>query len=107
MTISLGIEVFDINSLIHFFALTSFSIQFENQEMDSISRIVFLLQKVNNSKGIKNVVLNMGTASLYIKKESVDILSNIRSEYPEYFMRSVKDDKCEENKSEFYKIYCD
>ncbi len=80
-------DVFDINSLVHFMSLCSFEIPFQNKEVDSIARIIFLLQKVSDADGIKEVIVKMGPAALLIKKENIDILHSFKSSFPEYFSK--------------------
>jgi hypothetical protein len=94
-------DVFDINSLVHFIALCSLEIPFHIDTPDSVSRIIFLLQKISDSEGIKKVVLQMGKAALLIKRENIDILSNFKLQFPQYFNQKSQSTQKENNSDNF------
>jgi hypothetical protein len=78
-------ELFDIASLNDFMALCSLEIPFKEPQPTPVSKLIFLLQKISQSPGLKKVVLSMGLSTLSVKKESIDILANFKNHFPQYF----------------------
>lgn len=79
-------EVFDLNSLNDFMALCAFEVPFKDPQPEPISKIIFLLQKISQSSGLKKVLLEMGLTTLTLKKDSIDILSHFKQHFPQYFI---------------------
>eukprot|EP00340_Litonotus_pictus_P005073 CAMPEP_0170519826 /NCGR_PEP_ID=MMETSP0209-20121228/5096_1 /TAXON_ID=665100 ORGANISM="Litonotus pictus, Strain P1" /NCGR_SAMPLE_ID=MMETSP0209 /ASSEMBLY_ACC=CAM_ASM_000301 /LENGTH=515 /DNA_ID=CAMNT_0010805803 /DNA_START=1337 /DNA_END=2881 /DNA_ORIENTATION=+ len=78
-------EVLDINSLIDFISLCSFEVPFKEPQPNALGKLIFLLQKISQSPGMKKVILNMGISSFVLKKENTDILNNFKQHFPHYF----------------------
>lgn len=86
-------DLLAFDSFVHFFCLCSFELPFKDPQPDSVSRVLYLLQRASQSEYLKEVLVKMGTAALLIKKENIDILSNFKVHFPHYFNQEAEVDK--------------
>ena len=79
------IELIDLNGLVGLISLCALDIPFKDSQVSPLTKLISILQKISQSKGIKKVVLSMGKSKFSLKKENTDILTNFKLNFPHHF----------------------
>ena len=68
-------------------ALCAFEVQYKEPEPSEVEKIIFLMERMSQSKGIQISQKKSGNSRMNLGKN--DLISQIRSKFPEYFVEKL------------------